>query len=225
MFRSASSVVLVLLSALACIPQQAASSAQRSDQSEVHATIPARLTKFLDSKKLKPGDEVVAKTAVALQGNGVTIPSGSRVIGHVTQAQARSKGDPTSSLGIVFDKIELTSDKQFPIQGFIQAVAPTAAPNVGAVGGGIYDNKGAPGKAAPYSTVGGAQDNNSDSSSDEGLPQPKPLLNADSHGIIGIPHLELDKDSVLVSTDKELKLESGTQLLIRTFGQPSAQVK
>jgi hypothetical protein len=42
------------------------------------------------------------------------IPSGTKVIGHVTQAQARSKGDPQSSLAIVFDKFEVAKDEDIP---------------------------------------------------------------------------------------------------------------
>ena len=37
--------------------------------------------------------------------DGTTIPLGSKVTGHVTEAKARSKGDAQSALGIVFDKI------------------------------------------------------------------------------------------------------------------------
>ncbi len=237
MSRSIRSVLFLLLSALVCVAQQAAPSGQTSNQTEVHATIPLQLTKSLDAKKLKAGDPVVAKTAVALQGNGVTIPSGSRVIGHVTQAQARSKGDAQSSLGIVFDKIELTSEKTFPIQGYIQAVGPNPAPEptTGPGGGGTIAKQG-PGDQGnsvpgPVSTLGGIKDNNSrpagnsnsGSAGDEGASAQVPLLNPDSHGVVGIRHLELDKDSVLVTTEKDLKLESGTQLLIRTFGAQSAK--
>ncbi len=233
MLRVVRSVLFLLFSALVCVAQQSAPSASTGNANQVHATIPLQLTKFLDAKKLKAGDEVVAKTTIAVQGNGVTIPGGSMVIGHVTQAQARSKGDAQSSLGIVFDRIELTTEKTFPIQGYIQAVGPNPAPGptVGPIAGGTIAKQG-PGDQGntvpgPSSTLGGINGNNPGSPNNQGINQgtsdQATLLNPNSHGVVGIRHLELDKDSVLVTTDKDLKLDSGTQLLIRTFGPQSAQ--
>ncbi len=230
MFRVVSSVLFLLLSALICVAQQSPPASPPGNSNEVHATIPLQLVKSLDAKKLKAGDEVVAKTSIALQGNGVTISRGSKVIGHVTQAQARSKGDPQSSLGVVFDKIELTSDKVFPIQGYIQAVGPNPnpapEPTTGPGDGGTIAKQGAGDQGntvpGPVSTLGGIKENNNPASaSNEGTPIQGPLLNPSSHGVVGIRHLELDKDSILVTTDKDLKLDSGTQLLIRTFGPQS----
>lgn len=72
----------------------------------IHGVFAVQLAKSLDSKKLKQGDEVEAKVAADIHAaDGMTIPRGSKVIGHVTEAKARSKGDPESALGIAFDKI------------------------------------------------------------------------------------------------------------------------
>ncbi len=232
MFRPISALLLVILPALVCTAQQAP---PQSKQNDVHTTIPVQLEKSLDSKKLKPGDLVVARTEIALQGNGVTVPSGSRVIGHVTQAQARSKGDPQSSLGIIFDKIELTSDKELPMQGYIQAVAPNPAPEppVGPAGGGGTIASQGPGDQrstvpGPGSTLGGINPNNnpglpSNQGAGQRTPNQAPLLDPNAHGVAGFRHLELSKDSVLTTTDKDLKLDSGTQLLIRTEAKQPAQ--
>lgn len=238
MFRLIAPVfsALILLFALVCTAQQPAPSqapSQPANQNEAHATIPVQLTKSLDSKKLKAGDVVMAKTSVPLQGNGVTVPSGSKVIGHITQAQARSKGDPQSSLGIVFDKIELAGGKELPMQGYIQAVAPNPAPapTVGPGGGGTIAKEG-PGDQGntvpgPASTLGGINNNNPASPPNPGANPARlnqgPLLNPNSRGVVGIRHLDLGKDSVLTTTDKDLKLDSGTQLLIRTEAKQSAQ--
>jgi hypothetical protein len=244
MSRVVSAVLFLQLAVLVCIAQQSAPSSQAPNQNEVHATIPVQLTKSLDAKKLKAGDEVIAKTSVPLQGNGVTIPSGSKVIGHVTQAQARSKGDPQSSLGIVFDKIELPGGKELPMQGYIQAIAPSPAPvpSAGPAGGDTIARQG-PGDQGstlpgPNSTLGGVRPNNPGSAPNQGAPnqgapdqastnQPPPyqppLLNPNSQGVVGIKHLALGKDSVLTTNDKDLKLESGTQILVRTEAKQSAQ--
>lgn len=217
MTRKLLPVLLFVLPAL-MYAQQSAPPTPAPTQNGVHAAIPVVLTKSLDAKKLKAGDEVTAKTSVALEGNGVTIPDGSKVIGHVTQAQARAKGDPQSSLGIVFDKVELPGGKEWPIQGQIQAVAasPTPEPTVGPpLGGGTIAKQG-PGDQGntvpgPSTSLGNIQPYNPGSANNQGS-----QLSPSAHGVVGIRHLELDKDSVLVSTDKDLKLESGTQLLIRS---------
>ncbi len=214
MTRKLLPVLLFVLPALVFAQQQSAPPTPAPQNS----VIPVVLTKSLDAKKLKTGDEVSAKTSVALEGDGMTIPNGSKVIGHVTQAQARSKGDPQSSLGIVFDKVELPGGKEWPIQGQIQAVAasPTPQPTVGPpLGGGTIAKQG-PGDLGntvpgPTSSLGNIQPYNPGSANHQG-----PQLSPSAHGVVGIRHLELDKDSVLLTTDKDLKLESGTQLLIRS---------
>src|SRR6266849_5746706 len=65
----------------------------------------AALNSPIDSKKCKPGDPVNAHSTEAAKSEGKTvIPKGSKLVGHVTQASARAKGESESSLGIVFDK-------------------------------------------------------------------------------------------------------------------------
>ena len=67
--------------------------------------IPAVLSKSLDSKKNKEGDEVTAKTTADVLSQGqIIIPRNSKLIGHVTQARAKAKGESDSALGIAFDR-------------------------------------------------------------------------------------------------------------------------
>src|SRR5258706_2552586 len=59
----------------------------------------AQLSRPVDSRKAKPGDEVSATTTRDTKSNGqVVIPRGSKLIGHVTDARARGKsqGDAAS---------------------------------------------------------------------------------------------------------------------------------
>ena len=239
MFRVVFAALFVLPAILVCVAQQPTPPSEAPNQNDVHTTIPVQLTKSLDAKKLKAGDEVIARTSVPLQGNGVTVPAGSRVVGHVTQAQARSKGDAQSSLGIVFDKIQLPGGKELPMQGYIQAVAPNPAPapTSGPGGGNTIAGQGSNDQGStvpgPGSALGGVRPNNAGATPNQGAPnqespnQPTPnqapLLNPNSHGVVGIRHLELGKDSILTTTDKDLKLESGTQLLLRTEAKQPAQ--
>jgi hypothetical protein len=88
------------------------------------AAINAELTAPIDSKKAKPGDPVAARTTEPTKSNGKTvIPKGSKLVGHVTQASARAKGDSESALGIVFDKAILKNGEEMPLNVAIQALA------------------------------------------------------------------------------------------------------
>src|SRR5579863_995510 len=103
---------------------QQANQQSQAAQSHHAAVIPVQLSKSLDAKKLKAGDPVEAKTAVELRtGTGTVIPRGSKVTGHITQAEARSNGGSQSSLGMTFDHIALKDGQQVPLKTTIQAVA------------------------------------------------------------------------------------------------------
>jgi len=94
----------------------------------------AELSSPIDSKKCKPGDTVTAHTTEAAESEGKTvIPKGSKLVGHVTQASARAKGESESSLGIVFDKAILKDGQEIPLNVAIQALA-SAQNNVSAAG-------------------------------------------------------------------------------------------
>lgn len=126
------------------------------------AAINAELTAPIDSKKAKPGDPVAARTTEPTKSSGKTvIPKGSKLVGHVTQASARAKGDSESALGIVFDKAILKSGEEMPLNVAIQALASSqsaVAGNAGddlasAGGGGTY--AGGSGRAAGGGGLGG----------------------------------------------------------------------
>src|SRR5467141_359006 len=88
------------------------------------AAINAELTAPVDSKKAKPGDPVAGRTTEPTKSNGKTvIPKGSKLVGHVTQASARAKGDSESALGIVFAKAVLKNGQEIPLSVGIQALA------------------------------------------------------------------------------------------------------
>src|SRR5712692_261549 len=64
-------------------------------------TFGATLSHSVDARKNKPGDEVEARATQAAKSDGkVVIPKGSKLVGHVTEAKARAKGESESTLGI-----------------------------------------------------------------------------------------------------------------------------
>jgi len=130
--------------------------------------INAALNSSIDSKKAKQGDEVTAHTTEAVKSQGKTIvPKGCKLVGHVTRASARGKGDAESALGIAFDKAILKNGQEIPLNGSIQALASgesaasiagadaDAMAGAGASGGGraMSGGRGAVGGVA--STAGG----------------------------------------------------------------------
>lgn len=178
------------------------STAQSTAANQAHGTFSVALTKDLDSKKLKEGDPVSAKlTGGITLPSGAVVPRGAQVIGHVTQAKARSKKDADSTLGITFDKIALSGGENVAIQGTVLAAAPN--PDL--------QNAGGAGLADGYNnlkdiTTKGAMSAPSNQAS-------TPLLTEDSRGVLGMKTLKLD-DGVFTSTGKEVKLDEGTRMLL-----------
>ncbi len=116
----------------------------------------AALSSPIDSKKCKPGDAVNAHSTEAVKSEGKTvIPKGSKLVGHVTQASARAKGESESSLGIVFDKAILKNGQEVPLNVAIQAIA--AAQTSVAAGGGDIDTFGGAGASAAGSGAAGGR--------------------------------------------------------------------
>jgi hypothetical protein len=89
----------------------------------------AALTHPVDCKKNKPGDTVTATNTEAVTSNGqVVIPKGSKLVGHVTEAQqhekkGKNKEGRDSALGIAWDKAVLKNAQEVPLNASIQALA------------------------------------------------------------------------------------------------------
>jgi hypothetical protein len=88
------------------------------------ATLNAVLSKSIDTKKAKEGDQVLAKTTQdTTTSAGTKIPKNTKLVGHVTEVKAKGKEDASSSLGFVFDKAVLKGGQEVPLHAVIQAIA------------------------------------------------------------------------------------------------------
>ena len=129
----------------------------------------AELNQSVDSKKAKEGDTVTAHTTEAVKSDGkVVIPKGTKLVGHVTRATARAKGDADSALAVQFDRAILKNGQEMPLQVTIQALASAESAAavsgddlqpMGSTGGGARATGGAAGRGTlggVNSTVGGA---------------------------------------------------------------------
>jgi hypothetical protein len=207
MIRGLSWILLFLSMATICYCQDAQTATPASDTGD-KISFSVTLDRNLDSKKVKEGDSVTGVTAGTIHGrSGFLIPSGSKVIGHVTKAEARSNGGSESALGLAFDKIEVSKQHEIPIKGVLQAVAPTlgsAGPYMGAEQPQLASKGGAGSSAAPTSSM-----------KVSGAANGAAVLIPSSQGVLGIKDLQMDANGLLTSSGKEVKLEHGSQLMIR----------
>ena len=207
------------------------------------SVIPVQLTKTVDAKKVKTGDEVIAKVTQDMKTTSgeILVPKDAKVVGHVTQAQARNKDQRESQVGIEFDRTETKAgEMQMPMS--IQAIigqqnnsansssgneqpysapstAPSSAPAGGMGGGSSQRSSGAseptPPPTASPSATGGAPTESQTSA------KAMPPITTHTQGVVGISNMTLSSgpngaQGSLVSSDKNnVKLESGTLMLLR----------
>jgi hypothetical protein len=222
---------------LAAHAQQGAAGSSGESQGSLAPGMPiyADLKSGLDSKKAKNGDAVNAQTSEAAKSSdGRTIlPKGTKLIGHVAQATAKSKGDGQSALGIIFDKAILKDGGEVPLSAGIQALAspatfssvPDAGPpqstaNMGTTQTSPMGRSGPPANAPQTGVPDGRV---AAPGSDQ------PALSPNSRGVIGMHGLTLAAarvDNAIVSTvssdGKNVHLDSGTRMLLVT--QPAPEV-
>jgi hypothetical protein len=205
--RTAVTLACMLLATSFCLHKNAAaqqtllSATPATAQKAITAEIPVFLDKSIDSKKLRSGEKIDGKIATNVQlKDGTVISRGAKVVGHVTQAKARSNGDPESALGIVFDQINLPGGKDLAITSVVQAVGPNPNAQIN-TGGGI--------------DYGGMNEMVEKSATSQSSTATVPRLNDQSVGVFGIKNLQLGTDGVLTSNQKTLKLDSGTQLMVQ----------
>ena len=84
--------------------------------------IAAQLQNSIDVQKVKVGDQVVLKTTGAIKQNGKTvIDKGAILFGHITEVQQKTKSNPTSKIGILFDRLQQRGN-QFLINATITSI-------------------------------------------------------------------------------------------------------
>jgi hypothetical protein len=83
------------------------------------------LSKSLDAKKAKPGDQVRASLLADVLSHGkIVLRQDAKLIGHITEAQPFSKDKPESRLGIVFDKVLRKGGQEMAFNSVLLAIRP-----------------------------------------------------------------------------------------------------
>jgi len=222
-------------------PNSAVAPAGNSVKIAPGSVIPVALAKTVDAKKAKTGDEVVATVIQDMKTNGgdVLVPKDTKIVGHVTEAQARSKEQKESQVGIAFDHAVIKGD-QMALPMSIQAVIAQQTNNQAASGGSDVAPS-APSGSSPSSptsggrsgSMGGGSNQPSQPSPQQSYPQgsggsdnppqtaARPPITGNTQGVIGMPDVKLEtaqnatQGSVLTSEKNNVKIEKGTFMLLR----------
>jgi hypothetical protein len=184
------------------------------------------LSKSLDAKKNKANDRIEARTATALLAHGkITVPQNAKIIGHVTEAKARSKTSPDSMVGIIFDRMQLKDGREIPLQLVVQAIARPLQFRSTSETGVSPANRG----GIEHAPIGDASTSGTrlpSSYPGDLAPIPDPMappastvvaLSPTSRGVVGMKGLSLDSSgpaAVLSSNTGNVHLDSGTQLIL-----------
>ena len=115
----------------------------------------ADLLTTIDARKVHPGQRVEAKTTKDVkEGKRVVMRRGTKLVGHVTEAQAHTKANAQSAVGIVFDEAVMKNGETVPFHASIQALA--AAQSMANAGMGDDDMMAGGGAMGGGGLVGGA---------------------------------------------------------------------
>ena len=203
------------------------------------SVIPVELTTSIDAKRVKTGDEVVAKVTMDLKTNSgeIVVPKDTKVVGHVTEAQTRSKEQKDSQVGIIFDRAVMKNGGEIEVPMSIQAIIAPQGSNSGNANNGNDQST-----AAPSANGSGASSNSGRAPRMGGAPPPAPNASMGSNtptddssaasahepitgkteGVVGLRDLKLattataaSQGSVVSSEKNNVKLESGTLMLLR----------
>jgi hypothetical protein len=137
--------------------QQSGAASQPSAAAAQLQPVTGELVNKLDSKSAKQGDSVVVKTKEDLKfPGGADLPKGSKLVGHVTNVQARADGKENSQIAIQFDHAEMKDGQNMAIESVIKSVSPSPSEGTGSatdnsVPGAYSANPGVGGGTSPSS--------------------------------------------------------------------------
>jgi hypothetical protein len=231
-------------------PQAVSTPASANSKTAPGSILPVQLTKSIDVKKIKTGDQVEAKVTQDMKaGNGeVIVPKDTKVVGRITEAQARTKEQKESQIAITFDRAVMKTGGDVSLPMSIQAIispsylsanSSPSGENTGqsqsassGSGSGMPQNNGnaragmggSQAQTPSPSASAGSTSGPSEDKTGNGAHQP---ITGNTQGVLGIPDLTLSsanttQGSVLTSEKNNVKLESGTLMLLKV-GAASAQ--
>jgi hypothetical protein len=202
--------------------------------------VSAELTKRINTKNAKQGDDVQARvTDAAKLPDGTELPRGTKLIGKVTDVKAKSKEDKSAHLAFNIDHAVLKDGTELPVAVIVMSVtgpsqgaSQAAIPSGGGAGAGA--SGGAPGSSGSSGSVG---------SSTASTPS-APVMSDTAQSSTGGGVLKSTQDRVPVgnmpgvilsaapgtagtldATNDNINLDSGTKLILSVAhgGPPAGQ--
>src|SRR3989442_505426 len=206
--------------------------AQTGKSSPPVSKVFAVLTKSVDTKTAKAGDELNLRTLNDVLVDGViVIPSGSRLIGHVSEIKDKAKNAPQSQLAIVIDQAITKDEMKIPLQAIIAAIAAPQDDSLSsdATYGMMHSNEPKMvGSRASTTASSGELSASSKASSNAAVATANLKgsmdvlrLDENSQGVLGYEGVSgswgLDTPPPLktIASKKHVKLFTGTQMLLR----------
>jgi hypothetical protein len=196
----------------------------------VGTTICGALVNSIDAKKAKPGEAITARVTLPVLSHGkVIIPYDAKVTGHVTWAKTRSRGSDESELGIMFDRAVLKDGSEMPLSLIVQAIGrKSLAARLAEIASEEYNptvaTPSAPRQPAHIHTPSSQPPSPSQTLRADPQALRHPILDSNSHGAIGLPDLTLTESSdaasgsMVKSPKKKVRLDSGTEVMLRVIG-------
>jgi Bacterial conjugation TrbI-like protein len=199
------------------------------------SVIPVSLTKTIDAKKAKTGDEVIAKVTedIKTSSGEVLVPKDTKVVGRVTEVQPRNKEQKESAIGIAFDRAVMKNGSEMQMPMSIQAIigpqndqnsgngSPTGVPNAGTGANPNPSRAGGMGGSAQSPTPSTPSVGSNAPSDTQTGTNARPRITAQTEGVVGISDVKLtpavpaNRGSLVSSEKNNVKLESGTFMLLR----------
>jgi hypothetical protein len=224
-FPILTSLALVVIPAIfltnpVAVAQTQAAAAPQPSSPEIHAV----LEKIVHPKKVKVGDEVVARmTEPTKLTDGTELPKGTKVIGKVTEVKMKADKESPSKLGLMFDKAQLKDGKDIPVTMALVSVAPRW--EQGGVDPVAAENTGS--SAARVGQLSQQQGRSEGSGSTDTLSKGLGIRQASSTapdamrpGVCYIPDMSIasysmgDPGTIVQSTKTTVFLDSGSRLLL-----------
>jgi hypothetical protein len=194
------------------------------------ASVSAELTKRIDTKKAKVGDEVDVKTTSAAKfGDGTDLPKGTKLVGKVTDVHPQSNADKTSHVAFDFERAVMKDGHDVPVHAAVTSMMVSAQPvdnsammSPGSGGGGAGGGSSAGGSSgtgtassapsAPSMPMASGQDQPAQSAQVAKGPQDRvPVAN-----LPGVVLTSSDgvSSSGSLDSNKNISLESGTKMTL-----------
>jgi hypothetical protein len=173
----------------------------------------------LDARKVKAGDPILAKLALAWKSPSCDLRQGAIIQGHVVTQKAHSKTEKTSEIGVVFDAGQCGGPDMKPL---FLTVAAVVAPSPVRDSDSPYAEN-----LQPLNTAVGLNLNSNVRSISQAsatvFSEPRPAkasIPVTPGQVVGIPHLAIsvgqgaEGASILSSTGHNVELSAGTQLAL-----------